>query len=122
VTLAHQDLAQLPRELREAISANARSKIFFSASPEDARDLEHHMSPNLSRHDLAHLGAFQAAARLIAGAEGAPAFTLRTEPLTAPIPGRAELIRCASRDTHSRGNAAGRGTPSMPEDDPRSRP
>lgn len=33
LVLAHQNLGQLPRELREGISANARNKIIFSASP-----------------------------------------------------------------------------------------
>ncbi|MCC9738484.1 type IV secretory system conjugative DNA transfer family protein [Streptomyces sp. MNU89] len=60
--LAHQHLAQLPRDLREGISANARNKIFFNASPEDANALERHTLPTLAAHDLAHLGPFQAAA------------------------------------------------------------
>ncbi|PGH46694.1 type IV secretory system conjugative DNA transfer family protein, partial [Streptomyces sp. Ru87] len=54
--LAHQHLAQLPRDLREGISANARNKIFFNASPEDANALERHTLPTLAAHDLAHLG------------------------------------------------------------------
>ncbi|MBS2967177.1 TraM recognition domain-containing protein, partial [Actinocrinis puniceicyclus] len=50
--LAHQDLAQLPTDLREGISANARSKLIFSVSPEDARLLERHTLPALGAHDL----------------------------------------------------------------------
>ncbi|MEY9969263.1 hypothetical protein ABIA33_007351 [Streptacidiphilus sp. MAP12-16] len=97
LVLAHQHLAQLPHDLREAISANARSKIVFNASPEDARDLERHMSPHLTAHDLSHLGAYQAAARLVAASADAPAFTLRTSALPARIPGRATAIRTSSR-------------------------
>ena len=100
LVLAHQDLAQLPRELREGISANARSKIFFSSSPEDARDLERHTSPTLTAHDLSHLGLYQAAARLVVGGQQVPAFTLRTRPLPAAVTGRAELIRRAARDAY----------------------
>ncbi|MZG20186.1 type IV secretion system DNA-binding domain-containing protein, partial [Streptomyces sp. SID5914] len=59
--LAHQHLAQLPRDLREGISANARNKVFFNASPEDANALERHTLPTLASHDLAHLGPYQAA-------------------------------------------------------------
>jgi DNA helicase HerA-like ATPase len=95
--LVHQNLAQLGRELREGISANARNKIIFTVSPEDARALERHVTPSLSGHDLAHLGAFQAAARLVVGAAEQPAFTMRTLPLPPPIPGRAEAIRAAAR-------------------------
>ncbi|MEY9963349.1 hypothetical protein ABIA33_001382 [Streptacidiphilus sp. MAP12-16] len=97
LALAHQNLAQLPPDLREGISANARNKIFFNASPEDARQLERHTSPHLSTHDLAHLGAFQAAARLVTGHADSPAFTLTTNPLPPKIPGRATEIRHSSR-------------------------
>lgn len=93
IVLAHQHLRQLPRELAEGISSNARSKIIFSASPEDARDLARHTHPQLSEHDLSHLGAFHIAARLVvAGAETAP-FTARTEKLQPAIRGRARQIR-----------------------------
>jgi hypothetical protein len=99
MVLAHQNLAQLPSDLREGISANARSKITFNASPEDARDLERHMSPTLTAHDLSHLGAYQAAARLVTTGANAPAFTLRTTPLPPPIRGRATAVRRSSRAT-----------------------
>ncbi|MDQ3887251.1 MAG: type VI secretion protein, partial [Actinomycetota bacterium] len=95
--LAHQHLGQLPRELREAISTNARSKIFFTASPEDARDLSRHTAPRLTDHDLAHLGAYHAAARLVLHGEQAQPFTIRTQPLPPAIPGRAREIRSIAR-------------------------
>jgi hypothetical protein len=93
VVMAHQNLAQLPPDLREGISANARSQVIFTASPEDARALERHTFPHLTAHDLSHLGAYQAAAKLIAASADTPAFTLRTRPLPPPVPGRARLIR-----------------------------
>jgi hypothetical protein len=96
VTLAHQNLAQLPADLREGISANARSQVIFAVSPEDARILERHVAPRLSAHDLSHLGGFQAAARLVAGGAEAAAFTLRTQPLPSAVPGREQLIRRAA--------------------------
>jgi len=97
LTLAHHNLAQLPRELREAISANARTKVYFTVSPEDAHVLERHVTPELSAHDLAHLGAFQAAARLVVGGVEVPACTLTTRPLPDAVPGRAEELRAAAR-------------------------
>ena len=102
LTLAHQFLAQLPRELREAVSANARSKVIFAVSPEDASALERHVTPALAAHDLAHLDAYQAAARLVAGAAELPACTLRTRPLPPPVPGRAEQARAAARRAFGR--------------------
>ena len=94
--LAHQDLAQIPRALRESLSANARTKIIFSVSPEDGRALERHVHPNLTAHDLTHLDAFQGAARLVVDAATTPAFTFRTQPLPPAIPGRAKHISQAA--------------------------
>jgi len=94
--LAHQHLAQLPRDLREGISANARNKIFFNASPEDAGALEKHTLPTLAAHDLAHLGPYQAAAHLLTGGAESAAFTLTTRPLPPPVPGRAKDLRAAA--------------------------
>ncbi|MCP3800722.1 type IV secretion system DNA-binding domain-containing protein [Allokutzneria sp. A3M-2-11 16] len=96
VLLAHQNLDQLSRELAESISANARTKIILSASPEDARRLARHTHPQLTEHDLAHLDAFQAAVRLVSHGATTPAFTLRTEKLPPAIPGRIKAIRRAA--------------------------
>jgi hypothetical protein len=97
LVLSHQDLSQLPRDLREAVSTNARSKIYFDVSPEDARQLARHVRPNLGEHDLSHLAAYQAAARLVLNGALSPAFTLRTRPLPPPIKGRATAVRKAAR-------------------------
>ncbi|MBA8926911.1 ABC-type oligopeptide transport system ATPase subunit [Kutzneria viridogrisea] len=97
MTLAHQHLGQLPRELREGMSTNARSKIFFNASPEDSRELSRHTAPRLSDHDLAHLGVYHAAVRLVLNGEEAQPFTMRTQPLPRAIPGRAREVRAIAR-------------------------
>jgi hypothetical protein len=120
VTMAHQNLAQLPPDLRQGISANARSQVIFSVSPEDAADLERHTAPALTAHDLSHLDAYQAAARLVAGSAEQPAFTLRTRPLPPAVAGRARLVRKAARAAHSA--AAGTAPPPAPATaDPRLR-
>ncbi|MFD0857276.1 TraM recognition domain-containing protein [Actinomadura adrarensis] len=120
VVLAHQDLAQLSRELREAISANARSKVFFAVSPEDAHVLQRHVAPNLSEHDLAHLDAYQAGTRLIVNAAETPAFTLRTRPLPPAVQGRAALIRRISAETY--GSRPNHRRSHNRDNDPRARP
>jgi len=99
--LAHQNLAQLPRDLRDGISANARNKIIFAVSPDDARELARHTSPWLSEHDLTHLDAFHAAARRLVHGQQARPFTLTTEPLPPPTPGRARQIAAAARAGHT---------------------
>ncbi|MGH3851622.1 MAG: type IV secretory system conjugative DNA transfer family protein, partial [Pseudonocardiaceae bacterium] len=78
LVLAHQHLGQLPRDLRDAVSANARNKVLFTMSPEDAFVLSRHTSPQLTDHDLANLDGYQAAARLVIGGKDQAAFTLRT--------------------------------------------
>ncbi|MFE0024121.1 helicase HerA domain-containing protein [Amycolatopsis sp. NPDC059021] len=95
--LAHQYLSQLTRELEEGISANARNKIIYAASPEDARAMARHTAPRLSEHDLAHLGRFHIAVRLVLDSEEAPPFTAVTEKLPPAIPGRAKEIRRLAR-------------------------
>jgi len=90
--LAHQNLTQLPRETQLALSANARNKLYFSCSPEDAHQLARHTMPELTEHDLSHLDAYTAAARLVVGSRETAAFTLRTRP-PAPIVGETLAIR-----------------------------
>jgi hypothetical protein len=123
MTLAHQHLGQLPRELREGMSTNARSKIFFNASPEDARELSRHTAPRLSDHDLAHLGVYHAAVRLVLGGEEAQPFTMLTQPLPRAIPGRARDIRGQARralQATQRARAAGTtGQQPAPQSTPR---
>ncbi|MFC5830372.1 TraM recognition domain-containing protein [Nonomuraea insulae] len=100
--LAHQHLAQMPRQLRHAISSDARNKIYFSLSPEDAREVEHHFTPFLTAHDLANLDAYQVAARLVVRSAEAPPFTLRTRQLPDPSPEAAVRLRAAAAHAHGR--------------------
>jgi hypothetical protein len=97
LVLAHQHLGQLnTREMREAIAANARTKVVFACSPEDARQLQDHFAPHLGAHDLSHLPAFTAACRpCVAGANGTP-FTFTTRHLPEGSRERAREARIRS--------------------------
>src|SRR5215207_6425747 len=92
LTLAHQDLAQFPKDLLAAVSANARNKVYFTCSPEDARVLGRHTLPELDEHDLSHLDAYTAATRLVVAGRQTAAFTMRTRP-PRPAVGEATAIR-----------------------------
>ncbi|OKI45738.1 type VI secretion protein [Micromonospora sp. CB01531] len=92
MVLAHQDLAQFPKDLLAAVSANARNKIYFSCAPEDARVLARHTLPELDEHDLTHLDAYTAATRLVVDGRQTPAFTLKTRP-PRPVVGESTAIR-----------------------------
>ncbi|WP_428967094.1 type IV secretory system conjugative DNA transfer family protein [Micromonospora fluostatini] len=95
MVLAHQDLAQFPKDLLAAVSANARNKIYFSCAPEDARVLARHTLPELDEHDLTHLDAYTAATRLIAEGRQTAAFTMTTRP-PKPVVGETTAIRQAA--------------------------
>ncbi|WP_433345516.1 type IV secretory system conjugative DNA transfer family protein [Micromonospora sp. CA-111912] len=95
LVLSHQDLAQFPKDLLAAASANARNKIYFSCAPEDARVLARHTLPELDEHDLTHLDAYTAVTRLVADGRQTPAFTMKTRP-PKPVVGEAAVIRQAA--------------------------
>ncbi|MEV0430596.1 DUF87 domain-containing protein [Micromonospora sp. NPDC050495] len=95
LVLSHQDLAQFPKDLLAAVSANARNKIYFSCAPEDARVLARHTLPELDEHDLTHLDAYTAATRLVVDGRQTSAFTLKTRP-PKPLIGEAAAIRQAA--------------------------
>ena len=98
LTLAHQHLGQLPAGIREAVLANARSKVYFQMGP-DARTLAKDLAPHLTADDLTGLGAYEVVATLSAGARVAPPVTGRTLP-PPPATGQAEAARAASRQTY----------------------
>jgi len=95
--MAHQHLGQLTKELREGIAANARTKVIFQVSREDAQALDREVRPELAAHDLSHLPLHTAAVRLCLGGQTTGAFTISTEALPPDIPGQAERVRAATR-------------------------
>jgi hypothetical protein len=94
LVLAHQNLSQLPRETQLALSANARNKMFFNCSPEDAHQLARHTLPELDEHDLSHLDAYTTASRLVVANRETAAFTMLTRP-PLPILGQTTALRQA---------------------------
>jgi hypothetical protein len=102
LTVAHQNLAQLPKELREIILANARSKAVFALSSMDAKVMEQLFAPALSAADLQALDAYAVAAQ-VALDDGSTArpVTLMTPPPPSPL-GSAAQVRQASRAHYAR--------------------
>lgn len=96
MVLAHQHMGQLPKEMREALAANARTKIVFACSPDDAKVLSKHFDGFLEEQDLANLSVYQAACRPCINGGHGPAFTFKTEPLANPDLGRVAQIRTAA--------------------------
>lgn len=95
-TLAHQHLGQLPKAMADALDANARNKIYFMLSPQDAHTQARHTVPHLTEEDLTRLDAHQIACRLMSGAQPARPFTLQTLPPPAPMTGALARARRAA--------------------------
>ena len=79
LTIANQHLGQLPRDLREAITSNARSRVTFQSGQDDATYLAREFAP-LDASALMSLPRFEMAARISIDGETSPAFTARTLP------------------------------------------
>src|SRR6266542_3302306 len=95
--LAHQYLAQLTRDMAEAIDANARNKVYFALAPKDAIDQAHHVKPWLDDGDLMRLGGYEVVLRPISGGRAVRPVTADTIPPPQPQPGRADALRKAAR-------------------------
>ncbi len=96
LTLAHQHLGQLPPAVRDAVLANARSRVIFQLSAADAQTLARELAPHLTATDLGGLGPYEVVASLSTGARVAPPVTGITLP-PPPSTGQAAAAREVSR-------------------------
>lgn len=96
LTLAHQSLGQLPEEARQAVLANARSRVVFQLPADDARTISRESGGLLSPNDLQGLGAYEVVAQVFAAGATQPPATGRTRAMSPPT-SRTEQLRQASR-------------------------
>ncbi len=99
-TLAHQFLGQLPAPMRAAVLSNARSRVCFQLSREDAGLLAKG-HPELGAEDFTSLGQYQVYASLFARGAVTPYASGVTLPPTRAISRPSELLR-ASRQRYGR--------------------
>lgn len=97
LVLAHQHRTQLPPDVRDAVDANARNKVFFTVSPDDATRLVRHVTPYFADRDLSRRPAFEITARIVNRGHDAAPFTLASLPLPPAVPGRSDMLRAAAR-------------------------
>ena len=91
--LANQHLGQIPRELRQALASNARSRIAFQVGPDDARHLAREFEP-LDVRALMNIRRHEAVARVFADGGTTPVFSITTMPPHAELDLRvAQLAR-----------------------------
>jgi hypothetical protein len=105
LSVAHQNLDQLPKDLREVVLANARSKAVFALSASDAKVMERLFAPALTAADLQALDAHSVAAQ-VALDDGSTArpVTLSTPPPPSSL-GSREQVRHASRFNYAQPRA-----------------
>jgi hypothetical protein len=101
ITLAHQALPQLTPVIREAILANARSRVTFGLSPRDARDIAGMTRGQLVSDDFMSLPAFSAYASLLTQGTPSDWFSLTTRPMPEKT-SSAQDIRARSRTSYGR--------------------
>jgi hypothetical protein len=98
LVLAHQHLAQLTPPVRAAVLANARSRIAFRLSAEDATVIAK-ATDLLDASDFQSLGRYEAYASLVANSETQPFASIRTEALPA-AGGDMRRVRDSSRELY----------------------
>lgn len=101
MTLAHQHLNQLPTELRGAILANARSKVVFQTSNDDARQMAREFGTAVTERDFMQLGKFEAIARVATGDGVSAPLTMVTSEPAKPY-GKSKAVRYVSRQKYGR--------------------
>ena len=104
ITAAHQDLGQLLPELRQAVLANARSKVIFQTAADDARTFAREFGRAVSDEDFMNLGAFEVLMRLATKEGVSQPITGMTEPPSTPT-GLAATARARSRERFGRPRA-----------------
>lgn len=85
LTLAHQYLDQLPRQVQAAVLGTARSQVAFQLDHDDARTLEKRFAPALTAADLMGLPAHEIAIRPSINGQTRPPITGLTHPLSDPV-------------------------------------
>ncbi|HUY25276.1 MAG TPA: type IV secretion system DNA-binding domain-containing protein [Candidatus Saccharimonadales bacterium] len=81
LVLANQHMGQLAASTRDALSANARTRVIFQCGQEDARYLAREFEPWLGELQLRNLQRFQVAVRLCRNGRTERPFTATTLPL-----------------------------------------
>jgi hypothetical protein len=97
MVLAHQHLDQLPGSIRSAVLANARSKVVFQTTADDARVFAREFGGSLSEDDFMDLAQYEVLCRLVTGEGVSSPVSAATLPPPEPI-GRVGEVWAQSRD------------------------
>ena len=99
MVVAHQHLAQLPADARDAVLSNARSRVVFQLPDSDARIVGRALGGVFTADDLTGLGAYEVVAQLFASGTTQPPASARTRPMP-PTLVDPEAVRRHSRERY----------------------
>ncbi|MBL8158145.1 ATP-binding protein [bacterium] len=102
LTVAHQFIAQLPEEIRDAVIGNVGTKIAFRIGTTDAEFLEKQFHPVFTRNDLENQENRHASVALLVNGTPARPFTLRTSDLPRFNHGHVDALKELSYRTFGR--------------------
>lgn len=80
LTVAHQFIAQLDENIKDAVFGNVGSMIAYRVGPEDGSFLEHQFEPVLTSHDITNVPNYNGYARLLANGTPTRPFSLAAMP------------------------------------------
>ncbi|WP_216587762.1 type IV secretory system conjugative DNA transfer family protein [Streptomyces brasiliscabiei] len=101
MTVAHQYLSQLPRELQEATQNNARSTVVFQTSADEAQSFARQFGRSVKDEDFLNLRRFEVLMRLATSEGVSTPVSGETLPPVEPT-GFADEVRRRSRATYAR--------------------
>jgi len=125
ITAAHQELGQLPIDLRQAVLANARSKVVFQCAADDARVFAREFGRSVTDDDFMYLDQYSVLMRLATLDGVSQPVTGLTYP-PSPLSGVDQEVRVRSRQRYGRPlaevEAAITARRTVPDTPPRKRP
>ena len=94
LTVAHQYVAQLEENIRDAVFGNVGSIAAFRVGPEDAEFLSQQFAPAFSAHDLMNIENHNAYVRVLANGTPTKPFNIHTlAPRSVDVPAVQERIK-----------------------------
>lgn len=100
LTVAHQFIAQLDENIRDAVFGNVGSIAAFRVGPDDAAALAHQFEPVFEASDLMNIENRNAYVRILANGTPTKPFHIKTMPPREPDMARAERIIRASHERY----------------------
>lgn len=102
LTVAHQFIAQLDEEIKDAVFGNVGSLAAFRVGPEDAQFLEHQFEPVFDANDLMNVPNHTAYMRILSNGTPTKPFSMSTYPPQETDQGRVQALIDASYQRYGR--------------------